>query len=178
MDNLYLLLFAAGVICAVVHVFLGGIFRASRNRGNRSVFLQPTALVTFVTVFGGSGYVLGRNADFGGWRIALLAIVIAIISMLLMVVFVLLPQSRAERSATGSAREMVGKTAEVVNVIMHGRKGEIVYDQDGEPVSAPALIAGGEPVRRGDVVRIVGVENGTLVVEKTERAERNAPLRA
>jgi len=178
MDYLYLLLFAAGLICAVIRVFLGGIFDFPRQRGKRFPFLQPTALATFVTVFGGTGYVLGRSAGAGGWMKALLSFVTAVIASALMVAFVELPKRRAERSAGGSERELIGKTAEVATAIMHGRKGEIVFEHEGAQMSAPAVVAGEEAVRQGDTVRIVGVEkNGTFVVEKAG-GEREELLRA
>lgn len=166
MDTLYLLLFAIGVIYAVITIFLGDIFDFHLDFGGQFPFLSPTTIATFVTVFGGCGYVLERNTSWNGVLVAFISFASAVVSAILMFLFVMLPLYRAEKSAAKSAREMIGQTAEVVTVIMQGAKGEILYEQGGVRLSAPAMVADGQGIRQGELVRIVDVSSGTFVVEK------------
>lgn len=175
METLYLILFAVGAIYAVITIFLGDIFDFRLDFGGQFPFLSPTTIATFVTVFGGCGYVLERNTDWNGLLIAFLSFITADLLALLMFLFVMLPLYRAEKSAAKSALDMIGKTAEVVTVIMHGAKGEILYEQGGVRLSAPAKVADGETIRQGEIVRIVDVVSGTFIVEKIgkEREEQS-----
>ena len=164
---MYLILFVVGVIYAVITIFLGDIFDFHFDVGGGSLpFLSPTTIGTFVTVFGGSGYVLSVNTDWNGMLIAAISIVSALFLTALMFLFVMLPLHRSEKSAARSAQDMVGQTAEVVTLIMDGSKGEIIYEQGGVRLSAPARITEGQPVKQGELVRIIGVASGTFIVEK------------
>jgi membrane protein implicated in regulation of membrane protease activity len=176
MDTFYLILFAAGVIYAVVALFLGDLIELRLDFGDRFPFLSAAVIATFVTVFGVGGYVLERNSDLGGWSVAVVSFVSAIILAAAVFLFVKWPQYRAEKSAEKSAREMIGKTAEIVNVIKHGTKGEILYEHGGVQHSAPAETVGGVTVRQGDIVRIVGVASGTFVVEKIGKEHEKTML--
>lgn len=174
MDTLYLILFAVGAIYAVIAIFLGDIFDFQWDFGGQFPFLSPTTIATFVTVFGGCGYVLERNTAWSGLWIVFLSFVTAIILAALMFLFVMLPLYKAEKSAAKSACDMIGKTAEVVTVIMHGAKGEILYEQGGVRLSAPARAMDGQTVKQGEIVRIVDVAGGTFVVEKTDDGKKEA----
>lgn len=176
MDTFYLILFAAGVIYAVVAFFLGDLIELRLTFGDRFPILSAAVIATFVTVFGVGGYVLERNSDLGGWSVAVVSFVSAIMMAAAVFLFVKWPQYKAEKSAEKSAREMIGKTAEVVNVIKHGTKGEILYEHDGVQHSAAAQIAGGETFRQGEIVRIVDVTSGTFVVEKVGKEHEKSML--
>lgn len=174
METLYLILFAAGAIYAVLTIFLGDIFDFQFDFGGQFPLLSPTTVATFVTVFGACGYVLERNTELGGLLIAFLSFVSAVILAGLMFLFIMLPLYKAEKSAAKSARDMIGRTAEVVTVIMHGTKGEILYEQGGVRLSAPARIAEGQTVKQGEIVQIVDVVSGTFVVKKADPGEKEA----
>lgn len=175
METVYLILFVVGVIYAVITVFLGDIFHLNFDAGGGHLpFLSPMTIGSFVTVFGGCGYFLSTSTELGGWTIAAASIVSALFLSSLMFIFVVLPLLRADKSAAKSAEEMIGKTAEVVTIIMDGSKGEIVYEQGGIRLSAPARITSGGTVKQGELVLITGVSGGTFIVEKMESGEERA----
>jgi membrane-bound ClpP family serine protease len=164
-ETIYLVLFIVGIIYAVITIFLGDVFHLDIG-GGELPFLSPTTIGSFVTVFGGTGYVLSVNTHWHSILIAAIAIILALILATLMFVFVMLPLYRSEKSAAKSDKEMVGKTAEVVTSIMEGAKGEIIYEQGGMRLSAPAQAVNGQILKQGEMVLIMDVVSGTFVVEK------------
>ena len=178
LETLYLILFIVGVIYAVITIFLGDIFNLQFDAGGGQLpYLSPTTIGAFVTTFGGVGYYLSMNAGWGAGIIALIALISALFLSSLMFFFVVLPLMRADKSAAKSAEEMIGKTAEVVTIIMDGSKGEIVYEQGGVRLSAPARIVDSGLVRQGEIVRIIDVISGTFIVEKLDTGKENQSLR-
>jgi len=164
-----LILFIVGIIYAVITIFLGDIFDFHFDAsGGHLPFVSPTTIGSFVTVFGGCGYFLSANTELNKLIIAGISIVSALFLATLMFFFVVLPLLRADKSAAKSAEDMIGKTAEVVTLIMGGLKGEILYEQGGVRLSAPARITSGGTVRQGELVKITGVSSGTFIVETME----------
>lgn len=167
LETLYLIFFIAGILYAVIAIFLGDIFNFRFGvSGGRWPFVTPATAGAFVTVLGGCGYFLSANAGLNGFTVAAISIVSAIFFASLMFFIVVLPLLRAEKSAARSAEEMIGKTAEVVTLVMDGSKGEIVYEQGGIRLSAPAKITEGQSVKQGETVKITGLVSGTFIIEK------------
>lgn len=167
MENLYLILFIIGLAYAVLTVFIGDIFHTHFDlSGGHLPFISPTTLGSFITVFGGIGYFLSMKTGFSGALIGGISIVIAILISALMFFFIVVPLLNAENTAAYSSHEMIGRTAEVVTVIVNHSKGEIVYEQGGSRLSAPAMGVDGSSIMQGEVVTIVDVISGTFIVQK------------
>lgn len=167
METVYLALFLIGLIYAIMSVFIGDIFDFHFDIGGGSLpFISPMTIASFITVFGGCGYMMSANTNWNGLVIAAVSIACALFFASLMFLFIMLPLYKAEKSAAHSAKEMIGQTAEVVTLIMDGSKGEIIYEQGGVRLSAPARIVEGQLVRQGELVRISDVVSGTFIVEK------------
>ena len=168
MEVVYLTLFIIGVAYALLSVIFGDIFDIQFELGAASLpIISPTTIAAFVTVFGGSGYYLTANTGIFPILIAGLSIVLALVVTALMFFFVVLPLHNSEKSAAFSEKDMIGKTAEVVTLIEAGSKGEIVYEQGGSRLSAPASSpSSASTIRQGEFVIIVDVVGGTFIVEK------------
>jgi membrane-bound ClpP family serine protease len=167
MESLYLILFIIGLAYAVLTVFVGDIFHTHFDVGGGHLpFISPTTIGSFITVFGGIGYFLSTKTSFSGALIGGISIVIAIVVSALMFFFIVVPLLNAEKTAAYSAHEMIGRTAEVVTVIVENSKGEIIYEQGGSRLSAPAKTANGLTIKQGEVVTIVDVISGTFIVQK------------
>lgn len=167
MESLYLILFIVGLAYAVLTVFVGDIFNTHFDLGGGHLpFISPTTIGSFITVFGGLGYFLSVKTGLSGALIAGISIVIAILIASFMFIFVVVPLLNAEKTAAYSAHDMIGRTAEVVTVIVDDSKGEIVYEQGGSRLSAPAKAANGISIKQGEVVTIVDVISGTFIVQK------------
>lgn len=167
MENLYLILFISGLAYAILTVFVGDIFNTQFDLGGGHLpFISPTTIGSFITVFGGTGYFLSVKTGLSGAIVGGISIVIAIVISALMFFFVVVPLLNAEKTAAYSAHEMIGRTAEVVTVIVGDSKGEIIYEQGGSRLSAPAKTANRMSVKQGDFVTIVDVISGTFIVQK------------
>lgn len=166
METLYLTLFLLGTVYAVVTVIFGDIFQIDVATGDLP-FLSPTTIASFVTVFGGVGYFLSVNTGMNPVIITAISIIGAVMLASLMFFLVVLPLSRAEKSAAASSKGMIGHTAEVITSIESGRIGEIIYDQGGSRLSAPAKLASDSTaVSQGEIVTIIDEISGTFIVEK------------
>lgn len=174
METLYLIVFAIGAIYAVLALFLGDMIKLRLDAGGRFPLLSPAATATFLTVLGGCGFVLERSTVWDGLPVVFLSFVSAIILAGLMVMVVTWPRYKAEKEAAKAARDMIGRSAEMVTVIMHGTKGEILVEEGGVKLSASARVTDGQTVRQGETVRIVDVANGTFVVEKWTAKQNEA----
>ncbi len=167
MESLYLILFLVGFVYAVLTIFVGDIFNIHFDLGGGQLpFISPTTIAAFVTVFGGTGYYLSEKTGLSGALISGIAIVIAIIVSGLMFFFVVVPLLNAEKTAAYSAHEMIGRTAEVITIIQDNSKGEIIYEQGGSRLSAPAKSANGLSIKQGEAVTIMDVLSGTFIVQK------------
>ncbi len=167
MENLYLILFIIGLVYAVLTVFVGDIFNIHFDLGGGQLpFISPTTIAAFVTVFGGIGYYLSEKTGLSGALIGGIAIVIAILVAGLMFFLVVVPLLNAEKTAAYSAHEMIGRTAEVITIIKDDSKGEIIYEQGGSRLSAPAKSINGLSIRQGEAVTIMDVTSGTFIVQK------------
>src|SRR5690606_11045450 len=103
METLYLVLFIIGIIYAVATIFIGDIFDFNFDIGGGELpFISPTTIGSFITVFGGCGYVLTVNTSWHAILIAAISIFLGLLLATLMFVFVMLPLYRSEKSAAKS----------------------------------------------------------------------------
>lgn len=160
-----MVLFAVGVGYAVLTTILGDVFGLEAHAGELP-FLSPTIIATFVTVFGGIGYLLLHNTDWSAVPVAGLALLVALGVSALVLFLVVLPLYAAQKGVAESAKGMIGSEATVITRIDADRLGEIVYEQGGTRHSAPAKSAEDAGIPHGARVRILDEMAGTFVVEK------------
>ncbi len=166
METMYLILFIAGLAYAVLTIFIGDIFDFHFDlSGGHLPFISPTTIGAFITVFGGCGFFLSEKTGMNGILIAAISLILAMLVSIMMFFLVVVPLHKSEKSAAYSTSEMIGKTAEVITLIEGSLKGEIIYEQGGSRLSAPAKTADGSTVKQGDLVTIVGVVSGTFIVK-------------
>lgn len=163
METVYWILFAVGVVLAVITILFGDVFDVVSGG---SPYLSPTVIAAFITVFGGTGAFLTITGGLSPFFTALISFVIALILTLVIMFAVILPLYRAQKSAAYSSKDMVGKLAEVITPIEPGMKGEIIYEQGGSRLSAPAKTLQNERIGQGESVWIMDVVGGTFIVEK------------
>lgn len=164
METLMIVLFALGAGYAVISLFVGDWLGFDWHPGDLPV-LSPTVVATFMTVFGGIGYLLIHQT---GWSVLIISGVslIAALAVSSAVLFlVVIPLHAAQLGLALPAKSMIGAEAEVVTPIDAHRLGEIVYVQGGTRHSAPAKAHDGVFIDQGATVRIVGESAGTFVVE-------------
>ncbi|GFR38938.1 hypothetical protein PRECH8_22340 [Insulibacter thermoxylanivorax] len=163
METVYWILFAAGVLLAIITILFGDVFEFA---GGGAPYLSPTVIAAFITVFGGTGAFLTIAGDLPPMLTALISLVIALTLTSVILFAVIIPLYRAQTSAAFSSKEMVGKMAEVITPIEPGMKGEIIYEQGGSRLSAPAKTMQDTRIEQGESVWIMDVIGGTFIVEK------------
>jgi hypothetical protein len=169
METLMLVLFLLGAGYAALSLFLGDWLGFDFQPGELP-FLSPTVIATFLTVFGGVGYVLLNQTGWSVFPVAGLSLLVASGVSLAVLFLVVMPLQAAQTGTAPSAKSMLGFEAEVVISIEPSRLGEIVYMQGGTRHSAPAKSADGSAIPQGAGVRIVGETAGTFIVENRETA--------
>lgn len=165
METFMMALFIIGVGYAVLTTIVGDVFGVEASVGDLP-YLSPTVIATFVTVFGGLGYLLLHHTDLGSISVAGIALLSALGVSSAMLFLVVIPLHAAQKGTALSAKTMIGCPAQVVTSIDAQRVGEIVYEQGGSRHSAPAKAMNSIPIEQGADVRIVGEVSGTFVVEK------------
>jgi len=164
METVYWILFVVGVILAVLTILFGDIFDLGSDH---LPFLSPTVLASFLTVFGGTGAFLTITGILPPLFIAAVSLVVALALTSVILFAVILPLHRAQQSAAFSSKDMIGKTAEVITPIEPGKRGEIIYEQGGSRLSAPAKTLQNVRIEQGETVWIMDVVSGTFIVEKS-----------
>jgi len=165
LETLLIVLFGIGVGYAILTAIVGDLFGLEYHTGELP-FLSPTIIATFLTVFGGIGYMLLHNTHWTSFPVACLSLLIALGVSSIVLFLVVIPLQAAEKGTALSAKAMIGLEAKVVTSIEASRLGEIVYEQGGTRHSAPAKAFEDSIIPQGAQVRIVDELAGTFVVEK------------
>lgn len=166
METVYWILFGVGIVIAVLTILFGDVFEIATG----SVpYLSPSVIAAFMTVFGGTGAFLTTAGIMAPIPSAFISLIVSIVLTSIILFTIILPLHRAQKSAAYSSKEMVGKLAEVITPIEPGTKGEIIYEQGGSRLSAPAKTQRGERIEQGESVWIMDVVGGTFIVEKSGR---------
>jgi membrane-bound ClpP family serine protease len=164
METLMMVLFFMGAGYALLSLVIGDWLGFDFHPGDLP-FMSPTVIATFVTVFGGVGYMLLHQTEWSAVAVAGLSLLMALGVSSAILFLVVIPLHAAQKGTARSAKDMIGSEAEVVTSIEFRRLGEIVYLQGGTRHSAPAKAADGAVIPQGTLVRIVGETAGTFVVE-------------
>ncbi|BBI32413.1 hypothetical protein [Cohnella abietis] len=165
METVLIVLFGIGVGYAIISAVVGDLFGLEMHTGDLP-FLSPTIIATFLTVFGGVGYMLLHNTSWSALSVAGLSMVVALGVSSLVLFLVVIPLHAAQKGTALSAKAMIGLEAKVVTSIEALRLGEIVYEQGGTRHSAPAKAIEDAVIPQGTQVRILDEMAGTFVVEK------------
>ncbi len=165
METTMIVLFGIGVAYAILTAIVGDMFGLEFHAGELP-FLSPTIIATFLTVFGGIGYMLFHNTAWSALPVASLALLIALGVSSAVLFLVVIPLQAAQKGTALSSKAMIGFEAQVITSIEALRMGEIVYEQGGTRHSAPAKAVEGAVIAQGSQVRILDEMAGTFVVEK------------
>ncbi|RED64050.1 hypothetical protein [Cohnella lupini] len=165
METLMIVLFGIGVAYAVITAIVGDLFGLEIHAGELP-FLSPTIIATFLTVFGGIGYMLLHNTDWTTLPVAGVSLLIALGVSSAVLFLVVIPLQAAQKGTALSSKAMIGLEAKVIISIEALRLGEIVYEQGGTRHNAPAKAVEDAVIAQGSQVRIVDEMAGTFVVEK------------
>jgi membrane protein implicated in regulation of membrane protease activity len=127
---------------------------------------SPTVLCSFLTTFGGVGYISLEAVDLGVPGSVLLGTVAAFVFA--GGVFIGMNKIFAALQSSSEVRvaDLKGRRAEVITPIPEGGVGEIAYEVSGTRQSAPARTVNGKPVGRAEKVKIVRIAGTTYLVKR------------
>lgn len=126
-----------------------------------SVF-SPTIISSFVTAFGGFGFIFTRFSSTGSPVVsAALAMVCAAIVAGAVFTFLHKVFDKTQSSSESKVANLVGVTASVITPIPENGVGEIAYVVSGTRYTAPARVENGTPISNGkpvQITRVVGTQ--------------------
>jgi hypothetical protein len=128
------------------------------------------SIMIFLCWFGAAGYLLTKYGTFVTGVVVVLAAIAGVAGGAIIFLFltrVLMPH---ERELTADETQVVGAVGRVASPIRAGGTGEILYQQLGAVVSAPARSEDGVDLAREEEVFVVRYEKGIAYVRRFEDA--------
>lgn len=157
----------------------GGGHQVHSHATDEASPFNTISVLTWLTWFGGSGYLLRTHSPIAGWLIVSLATLVGVLAggaVFLLLARVLLPHQTV---LDPSDYEHVGTVGRIATAIRERGTGEIVYAKGGTRHVEAARSALGTPIPRGTEVVIVRHERGVAYVrpwaEFIEEAEHARP---
>jgi hypothetical protein len=133
-------------------------------------FVNFTTIMTFVTWFGGVGYLVSRYSALGAALSVLVAVAAGIGGGAIVTVFIQRVLVQGQTEMRPEDYSMPGTAARVSSTIYPGLAGEVIYSKAGRTQSAAARSLSGEEIARDTEVVILKYQNGTAYVETWQRA--------
>lgn len=172
METLFMACLIGGILYAVVSVVFGdwlsqaldGMLDFLSLEGHP--WLEPTALVGGITVFGGAGLLLGRYTAFGAAAIIFVALLIAIIAGAAVFFLYIRPMEESENSIAFSLQALSGMLGEVLVPIPASGYGEVMVKVGAGFTNQIAASFEGVDIAGGTRVVVVEVKDSTLYVSE------------
>ncbi|MDA2930633.1 hypothetical protein MYX84_11925 [Acidobacteria bacterium AH-259-O06] len=178
--TLYLIIFAIGFVFLLVTFVLGELFEGvgelaehldidfdhdfdHGDHGLGPSILSPKILSVFVTVFGGTGYIVTVQFDYSLLGTSLIGIVSGVI--LASITFGVVSWLYTQQSTTMvSPESLVGKKGTVSIGIPRAGIGQVVLNVVGARVTKSARSEDGEAIEPNSRVTVVSVEGSGVIV--------------
>ncbi|WP_054706440.1 NfeD family protein [Bacillus sp. JCM 19041] len=127
-------------------------------------WLSPTLILSTLSFFGASAYLLERFSPFTSAISASIAVVIALVLAILFNLFILTPLQHAEESNAYDDEDLEGRTGEIILSIPTDGYGEVVLRGDSGTIAKTAACVDGTEIQAGTEVVIVKIEKGIAYV--------------
>ena len=128
-------------------------------------FLNPSMILAFITLFAAGGYGLENYTSWNSILVAGVSAVIAFILAIILNVFIFIPVKSAEQSLAYSDESLIGRTGKVVVPIPADGFGQIVIESNTGNISKAAVSKRNKEIKAGEKVIVVGVKQGSVIVE-------------
>lgn len=133
-------------------------------------YLNLTTIMTFVTWFGGVGYLVSHYTVLGGAISLIVAVVSGIGGGSIVAIFITRVLEKGQTQLIEADYRMPGTVGRVTSTIFPGYAGEIVYAQAGTIRSAAARSVSGDQILRDTEVVVLKYEQGTAFVDTLQHA--------
>lgn len=172
METLFMACLIGGILYAIVSVVFGdwlsqaldGMLDFLSLEGHP--WLEPTAIVGGITVFGGAGILLGRYTAFGAAAVIFVALFIAIIAGAGVFFLYIRPMEESENSIAFSLQALSGMLGEVLVPIPASGYGEVMVKVGAGFTNQIAASFEGVDIAGGRRVVVVEVKDNTLYVSE------------
>ncbi len=135
-----------------------------------SGYLNFTTVMTFVTWFGGVGYLISHYTVLGGAASLIVATVSGIGGGSIVALFITRVLERGQTEVFAADYHMPGTAAHVTSTIYPGYAGEITYTLAGSTQTSAARSVEGEEIARGTEVVVLKYERGVAYVDTWQHA--------
>ncbi len=133
-------------------------------------FVNFTTIMTFVTWFGGVGYLVAHYSAAGAAISVLVAVAAGVGGGAIVTTFIRRVLVKGQTEMRPEDFSMPGTAARVTSTIYPGLAGEVIYTKAGRTQSAAARSLSNEQIPRDTEVVILKYQNGTAYVETWQRA--------
>lgn len=151
---------------------IGGDAGTDVGNGNGDGFFHGlfnvSAILAFITWFGGIGYVVRNGLGLWSWLAILIGIGGGVIGAAAVTWFIVKVLRSDDQGMNPADWEMVGVIGRVSSTIRPNGFGEIIYEQHGSRHLATAKTLGDAPIARDTEVAVLRVERGVAIVEPFE----------
>ncbi|MFD0713687.1 protease [Paenibacillus sp. GCM10027626] len=174
MEALFIACLAGGILFAVVSVIFGDWLSVALDGAldflslENHQWLQPTALVGAITVFGGAGLLLYRYSSFAAWTIIVLSVLIGIVAGAGVYFLYIRPMEQSENSTAYSMKDLSGALAEVLVPIPATGYGEVLVKVGAGHTNQIAASYEAVAIADGARVVVVEIKDGVLLVSPVE----------
>lgn len=127
-----------------------------------------SAILAFITWFGGVGYVARNGLGLWAWLAILLGLAGGTLGAAIVTWFIVKVLRNNSQDMNPADWEVVGVIGRVTSSIRPQGYGEIVYEQNGIRLTTSAKASGELPIPRNTEVVVLRVERGVAIVEPFE----------
>ncbi|MEW4059726.1 NfeD family protein [Bacillus siamensis] len=131
-------------------------------------FVNPTLILSFLTIFSASGYIGEISTPLSHPVIALLSFVLSVFLVSLLYFFILVPLSSAEESLVYRESDLKGRIGRVITSVPKDGYGEVIIEGIGGAISKSAVSFDQEQIKYGTAVLVIDVKDGVLFVTPHE----------
>jgi len=159
-NSIYLTLLIVAGSLTVLYLLFGDFLEAV----GEATFLSPVLILSFITFFSATGYILELITPLHSLLILAISIILALILDTLLNVFVLIPLSSAEESLSYTEESLKGMVGKVIIPIPENGFGELVIESKFGVISKPAREMENGSIEEGEKVLVLKVKDGVLYV--------------
>src|SRR5699024_5239681 len=127
-QTIYLYGLIIGGMITLLYMLFGDVFEVMGAIGDIAPgsILNPTVILSFISVLSGAGYVLELQASFNSLTVFILATLISLVIVGIIHFFILVPLAKSEQNTARSIADYVGQKGEVITTIPTDGVGEVL----------------------------------------------------
>ncbi|MCM3029203.1 hypothetical protein [Niallia sp. MER 6] len=151
--SIYLAVLVISAVLILFSIFFSDIIHADIG------ILNPTLLLSFLTILSACGYLLERYSGMNSLLILGLSAIAALIAAICFHFFVLIPLSSAEESLVYNEESLKGRIGKVITAVPKDGFGEIMIESTSGHISKTAASFYNEVIENGTETIVVEVRD-------------------